>query len=168
MRYPGQDLRAISTPSLSQAILAELLLVYIRKFGDDSIKGGPFGESDLDAALFALSEEEIVVKSGMAEASPLTNTKIGGLETIIESYLADIRIGIEWLDSAAHAKDESAEYFVGRRKTVRSLVENATLRREAGPEVALRLNLSPGLQIQSPVSSSQSSRGCNFISTTLQ
>ena len=119
MRYPGQDLRAISTPSLSQAILAELLLVYIRKFGDDSIKGGPFGESDLDAALFALSEEEIVVKSGMAEASPLTETKIGGLETIIESYLADIRTGIEWLDSATHAKDESAEYFVGRRKTVR-------------------------------------------------
>jgi len=84
VRNPGQELRAISTPSLSQAILTGLLLVYIRRFGDDSIKeGGPFGESDLDAALLALSEEEIVVKGGLAEASLLTETKIGGLETII-------------------------------------------------------------------------------------
>ncbi len=133
-------------------------LVYIRKFGDDSIKGGPFGESDLDAALSALSEEEVVVKRELAEASLLAETRIGDLETIIESYLTDIRAGIEWLDSAAQAKDESAEYFAERRKIVRSLVENVTLRRGADPEIALRLDLSPMVQIQSPVSSSLSLR----------
>lgn len=56
------------------------------------------------------------------------------------------------LDNAAQGKDESAEYFAERRKIVKSLLENVTLRRAANPEFALRLDLSPMLEIQSPVS----------------
>ncbi len=127
-------------------------LVYIRKFGDDSVNGGPFGESDLDAALSALGEEEVLVKRELSEASLLAESRIGDLETIIESYLTDIRTGIKWLDTVAGAKEESPEAFAERRKVVRSLVETVTLRTDAAPEIALRLDLSPMLEVQSPVS----------------
>ena len=127
-------------------------LVYIRKFGDDSVRGGPFGEADLDAALSAQGDEEVSVKRELSEASLLADTRIGDLETIIEGYLSDIRAGIEWLDTAAKTKDESRERFNERRKIVRTLVENVTLRRGGYPDITLRLDLSPILQIQSPVS----------------
>jgi hypothetical protein len=116
--------------------------IYIKKFGEDSVKGGPFTERDLDTALDSLRKEEIATKRELAELTLLTGKRAFDLGEFIESYILDIKAGLEWLDIKPENTEEKQAQFAERRLIVEALVDKVTLRRNAEPEITLRFDLS--------------------------
>ena len=72
----------------------------------------------------------------------------------MEQYLADIEVGLRWLDEKPETEDDKEEQFQERRKIVLALVERVILRRSRPPEIILKFNLSSIIQIKSQESSS--------------
>ncbi len=116
--------------------------IYIKKFGVDSAKGGPFSEKDLDIALENLSEQEVAIKRELAELALLTDNRVFDLEELVESYLLDVKAGLEWLDKEPNNSKEKDAQFVEQRRIVKALVDRVTLSRNADPKITLRLDLS--------------------------
>lgn len=121
--------------------------VYVRKFGVDQEKGGPFTKPDLYQVLEELSTEEVQIKREMAEHEILVDTRVDEVDHVVEEYLSDIRIGLEWLDKKPETEEEKDEQFKERRKIIEALVEKVVLRKSQLPEILFRLDLSPLLKI---------------------
>jgi DNA invertase Pin-like site-specific DNA recombinase len=155
-----EELRAKHSEAASRerALLSRLDKVelqrqaYVRKFGADSTSGGPFTEQDLDAALQGLSLEGLEVKRELAEVALLADTRFGDLEDLVERHLADIRAGTDWLSQEPTSEGEVREQFEDRVQIVHALVDRVVLRRSREPEIILRLDLAPLLNIESRAS----------------
>ncbi len=122
---------------------------FVRKYGADSTSGGPFTEQDLDAALQGLSLEEVEVKRELAEVAILADTRFGDLEDLVERHLADMCAGMDWENMEPGTEDEARQQFEDRAQIVRTLVDRVILRKSKEPEIILRLDLAPLLNIQS-------------------
>jgi len=122
---------------------------YIQKFGEDSVKGGPFTQEDLDIALVLLAEEELNIRNELAELAFLVDTRITELESFVEEYLSDVRAGLEWHDCEASNEEEVDLQFDERRRIIKTLIEKVVLRRTRNPEIVFRLDLSPLMKFNS-------------------
>ena len=122
---------------------------YVRKFGIDSAKGGPFTEADLDAVLERLTTEEAEAKRELAEVKVLSDSRIAELKPLVATYMADISSGLHWLDRDPENEQDAAEQFAERRRVVELLVESVMLRKGHDPEIRLRFDLSPVVHFSS-------------------
>lgn len=122
---------------------------YIRKFGIDSVNGGPFTDEDLDYALEELSVEEIQIKRNLMEYEILSNDRIADLEELVVEYIEDIQFGLQWLDGDTTTVEEASDQFRERREIVTSLINKVILRKSREFEIIFALDLAPLLQIKS-------------------
>ncbi len=135
-----------------QARLADLATereAYVRKFGHDSARGGPFTSDDLDTALESVRGRELEIRREMAEFAALADTSLADLEGLVEGYLANVRAGVEWLSKSTETEAEEQRRFEERRKIVTMLVDRVVLRKDRSPLIEFKLNLNSGVSIQS-------------------
>ena len=61
---------------------------------------------------------------------------------MVESYLFDVKNGLEWLDRVPTNSEEEEAQFNERRKIVKALVDKVKLSCNADPKITLKLDLS--------------------------
>ena len=103
---------------------------------------GAISESDMDYQLGAMNFQELGLKRDLSSIEQVVNiNSLGDWETEVREYLADLRAGLESLNTEPGSEEERKEIFEVKRQAVTTLVSRITIDRNRELHVEISLNL---------------------------
>lgn len=104
-------------------------------------------ESDMDSQLAALADQEMRLKQEMAACQMVNELQaLEGWEEQVKEYLADLRAGLDSLNTPPQNSEEAHEQFKDKRVIVQTLVEKVNIGKDRKMETTFKLDVLAALK----------------------